>query len=215
MFQPQNLEVGRLCLRTPIPEIAVAAKYLDEAVSAHISGQTTAAERLIELANIPTIREWTESLWGKASPYVQYRLVTNAPPILKRKQRGESRMPSLEEQRLMHLRDGYHCRFCGIPVIRQQVRDRIRKLYPTVLPWGRANTTQHAAFQAMWAQYDHVLPHARGGSSDLDNVVVTCAPCNYGRMDYVLEELGLSDPRGREPSRSTWDGLERLLEYLK
>jgi hypothetical protein len=212
MSQTQNPVVGRPCLRTPIPEITVAAQYLDEAVSAHFSNQTRVAERLIDLANLPAIREWTESLWGKASPYVQYRSVVGAPSILEGAQYERLRMPSSALQQLLHLRDGYHCRFCGIPVARKQIRDRLRKLYPTVLPWGRTNLTQHAAFQAMWAQYDHVLPYARGGNSDLDNMVVTCAPCNFGRMNYILEEVGLADPRTREPIHSTWDGLERLIQ---
>jgi HNH endonuclease len=64
--------------------------------------------------------------------------------------------------------------------------------------------------QAIWLQYDHLLPHARGGSSDLSNIVVTCAPCNNGRCNLTIEEVGLSDPRLREPIRSTWDGLERV-----
>ena len=63
---------------------------------------------------------------------------------------------------------------------------------------------------AMWAQYDHILPYARGGTSNLDNIVVACAPCNFGRMNYTLEEVGLTDPRLREPVRSTWGGLENF-----
>jgi len=206
------LVVGRLCLRSPIPEIAAAAQYLDEAVSAHMTNQRELAENLIDMANMPAIRAWTESLWGKASPYVQYRTVLGAPPISRGPQLGRPRMPSPAEQGLLHIRDGYHCRFCGIPVIRAKIRDRLRKLYPTSLQWGRKNLTQHAAFQAMWAQYDHVLPYARGGENNCDNLVITCAPCNFGRMNYLLEEVGLADPRNREPIRSTWDGLERLLQ---
>jgi hypothetical protein len=212
MSQAQNPALGRPFLREPIPEIAIAAQLLEEGVSAHIANQPKVAERLINMANLPVIREWTESLWGKASPYVQYRAVVGAPPILSGAQRERLRMPSSAEQKLMHVRDGYHCRFCGIPVVRKQIRDRLRKLYPTALPWGRTNMTQHAAFQAMWAQYDHVLPYARGGNSTLDNMIVTCAPCNFGRMNYILEEVGLADPRGREPIGSKWDGLERLLQ---
>lgn len=82
--------------------------------------------------------------------------------------------------------------------------------YPQLRIWGRNNKDQHAAFQAMWAQYDHVLPYTRGGSNELDNLVVTCAPCNFGRMQYTLEEVGLLDPRSRAPVRSSWDGLERF-----
>ena len=62
----------------------------------------------------------------------------------------------------------------------------------------------------MWLQYDHLLPHARGGGSDLDNLLITCAPCNYARWNYTLAEVGLLDPRTRERVRSTWDGLERF-----
>ena len=209
--QPSEPLINRLCLRAPIPEIAGAADYLDKAVSAHLSGQPELARDYINRANMPAIREWTESLWGKNSPYVQYRRVQNAPIVLHRSQRTLLRMPTLAEKQILHSRDGYHCRFCGVPIIRKEVRDRLRKLYPSALPWPNNNTMQHAAFQAMWVQYDHILPHARGGNNDLQNIVVTCAPCNYGRMNYALEEVGLADPRLRAPVRSTWDGLERLL----
>ena len=120
------------------------------------------------------------------------------------------RMPTSEDRRILHQRDGYHCRFCGIPLIRREIRQRFCKLYPRVPIWGKKNIDQHAAFQAMWAQYDHVVPHAYGGGNDLANLVVTCAPCNFGRMELTLEEANLLDPRAREPVRSSWDGLERL-----
>jgi len=100
-------------------------------------------------------------------------------------------------------------------VIRKEVRDRFRKLYPDEVPWGKTNKDAHAAFQAMWAQYDHILPRSRGGGSELSNIVITCAPCNFGRGDYILEEFGLIDPRTRNPIQSPWDGLERLLHHAK
>jgi len=81
---------------------------------------------------------------------------------------------------------------------------------PKLSVGGRTNASQHRAFQALWVQYDHLLPHARGGDNSLDNMVITCAPCNFGRGDYTLEKMGLNDPRTRDPVRSTWDGLERF-----
>ena len=205
-----STHMPRLCLREPIPEIAEAARYLDAAVSAHLDGQMTVAEDLIRKADMPAIREWTESLWGVNSPYVRFRVVENAPPHLPNEQKVKVRMPTTAEKRALHERDGYHCRFCGIPVIRATIRERIKKAYPNALSWGRKNTEQHPAFQAMWLQYDHVLPHARGGNNDLENILITCAPCNYGRWNRILEEVGLIDPRLREPVRSHWDGLERF-----
>jgi 5-methylcytosine-specific restriction endonuclease McrA len=201
---------SRQCLRKPIPEIADAARLLDEAVTAHLTGRRDVTAELIRLANMPVLRDYTESLWGAKSPYVQYRAVPDAPPGLAKDQRVKVRMPSAAEKAALYRRDGYHCRFCGIPVIRGEVRKRIRSAYPDALRWGPTNVEQHAAFQLMWAQYDHVLPHARGGNNELDNVLITCAPCNFGRWHYTLEEVGVLDPRTRKPVQSTWDGLERF-----
>jgi hypothetical protein len=204
--------VGLPYLRAPIAEIAIAANYLDEAVSAHMSNLNGQAEDLIRRADMASVRDWAESLLcGRSSPYVHYRRVPDSPAKLERAQRMQFRMPTAEERRTLHLRDGYHCRFCGIPVIRKEIRERLRKLYPRLSLWGRTNPECHATLLATWAQYDHILPHSRGGDNDLRNIVVTCAPCNFGRMSRTLEEVGLADPRTREPVVSDWDGLERLL----
>jgi 5-methylcytosine-specific restriction endonuclease McrA len=140
---------------------------------------------------------------------VKYR-PSAALPNLPIGQRLKHRMPTADEKRALHVRDGYHCRFCGIPVIRKEVRERIRAAYPQALRWGKRNTEAHTAFQAMWSQYDHLIPCARGGTTELSNLVVTCAPCNPARMNYSPEEVGLIDPRTSEPVRSGWDGLERF-----
>jgi len=206
---PASLSTNRLCLREPIPEIFEAASLLDQAVTAHLNGERDAADKLIRQADMPAIRAWTESLWGTASPYVMFRTVPGAPPSIPKAERLDVRMPNTQERQALIERDGFHCRFCGIPVIRTEIRQRIRKDYPDALYWGGKNSEQHAAFQALWVQYDHLLPHARGGDNDLNNLVITCGPCNYARWNYTLEEVGLADPRLREPVRSSWDGLER------
>ncbi|MCO5411113.1 HNH endonuclease [Ralstonia mojiangensis] len=207
-----DVSLHRQCLREPIPEIFDAARYLDAAVSAHLAGHRDLADQLIRLADMPPIREWTESIWGAQSPHVQLRPQIDAPPHLPADQRTKLRMPTLAEKRQLHVRDGYHCRVCSIPVIRQEVRQRLRDAYPSAVQWEGRNAEQHAAFQAMWVQYDHVIPHARGGTNDADNMLITCAPCNYGRMNYTFAEVGLTDPRTRHPIQSTWDGLERLMQ---
>jgi len=200
------------CLRDPIPEIYDAARYLDAAVSAHIEGNFELAAELIRASDKPELREWTESLWGTNSPYVEKRTVPNAPPHLPKEERVKVRMPNAAEKAALHARDGFHCRFCGIPVVRKEVRDFFKEKYPELSIWGSKNIEQHPAFQLMWLQYDHVLPHARGGNNDVENVVITCASCNYGRCDSLVEEVGLESPFAHEPIKSTWDGLERVLK---
>lgn len=202
----------RKCFREPIPEITTAARMLNDAVSEHVAGRFARAEELIYSSDIRAIRDWTESIWGANSPYVVVNELDTDSCELANAERVPVRMPSAEEKRQLIDRDGFHCRFCEIPVIRRRIRTAIRTAYPNALPWGRKNEEQHAAFQAMWLQYDHLLPHARGGENSLGNIVITCAPCNFGRMNYLLEEVGLADPFSRDPTPSNWDGLERFVQ---
>lgn len=197
------------CFRDPIPEIAEAARHLDAAVSAHLAGDAQTAGQLIRIADIPSIRDWTESILGRKSPYVRF-LGAPKPGVVAR---CPQRMPTALEKRQLHQRDGYHCRFCGIPVIRSETRARIMRAYPGDLGWGKRNRERHAAFFAMWVQYDHLVPHAKGGTNSLENIVVTCAACNYGRGGYTLAEVGLGNPLERAAVQSNWDGLERFTRH--
>lgn len=198
----------RVCFRDAIPDIAEAAALLDAAVTAHLLGDAAQAEALIRRADMPPVAAWVESILGKNSPYVVIH--SSGTPSLASAHRVAARMPNAQERCQLHARDGFHCRFCGIPVIRPEVRERIRRAYPQALRWGKRNAERHAAFFALWAQYDHLLPHAQGGGNELSNIVVTCAACNYGRGGYTLAEVGLAHPLERPPVRSAWDGLERF-----
>ena len=197
----------RLSLSEPISQLKDAARYLDAAVSAHLHGDRDLADRLLRVADMLEIRHWTKSIWANSDIHVRFR---SSEPTLAKELRAKERMPSQADKERVHARDGYNCRFCGMPVVRSHVRKRIRDAYPDAVNWGAKEITQHAAFQAMWAQYDHVVPHARGGTNDLNNLVLTCAPCNFGRAGYSLHEVGVSDPRDRLPLQSQWDGLERF-----
>lgn len=202
---------SRKCFREPIEEIFKASEYLENAITFHQNGEFNKANELILKADIPKIRDWTESLWGKNSVYINYRELVNSPPILKKEERIETRMPNQTLKSKIIERDGYNCAFCGTPVIRSEIRNYIKNLYPNALKWGRKNIDQHSAFQAMWLQYDHLLPHSRGGNNDFNNIVITCAPCNFGRMQYTLEEVGLENPLHRKPIKTKWTGLERII----
>jgi hypothetical protein len=206
----------RRCLLEPIQEILEAARLLDQAANAHLVGDTRLAQALIRQADMPAIAGWTDSIWGRHNQDVlRIRMVAGAPPVLPLAERPRPRAPTSEAKRAIVKRDGYHCRFCGIAVIDKTIRTLLRGAYPDALRWGRSNAEQHAAFQCMWLQYDHVLPNGRGGASSEDNLVVTCAPCNFGRMERTLDEVGLKDPRLNDIKPSKWDGLERIRTWLK
>ena len=198
----------RDCLLAPVPEIAQAAEFLNGAVTAHIEGRFDDADRLIREANMKAIFDWTEMLWGKDSQK-RWRVTKSEPRMVASPKRG--RIPDAVKEKLLK-ENGYHCSYCGIPLVSGKVRERIRKAYSNALPWGGANEDKHYAFQAMDVQFDHIIPSSHHGLSDFTNLVVTCAPCNCGRMGLSLEEAGLNDPRNRAktPIFPSWDGLERF-----
>lgn len=181
---------------------------MDSAAQAHASGDREAAIRLLAAADDVEVRAYTEMVWGKGGrKRFGFVKVANPAPLLAKADRPVPRMPTKETCAKLIARDGFHCRFCGIPVIGVETRQLLCKIYPEAVSWGKTNLSQHAALQCMWLQFDHVLPNGRGGSSDIENMVITCAPCNFGRMEYTLEEARLSDPRD-EFRRDTWDGYK-------
>lgn len=198
----------RNCLREPIPEILEAADALKHAVDLHNQGNAERANYAFARANCTKVREWTESIWGIGwAANLKLRTIADGPPTLKKEERISVRMPNVAQRASLIARDGYHCRFCGIPVVPDSIRKQIAKIYPVSVPWARHKFGQHAGFQAMWMQFDHVLAHARGGDNSPENVIITCAPCNFAKFNYTLDELGLVDPRTRPAIQSDWIGL--------
>ena len=213
--QDPDFLAPRLCFREPIKEIFYAAELLDRAVNAHLAGSRREAGRLIAEADMQSVWDWTESIWGKENPEIhRRRKVKGALGTLDENERDPKKKPGKDLKQALIERDGYRCRFCGIPVICKEIRKAMHKLYEDELPWNRyKNTEQHAAFQCMWMQFDHLLPHSRGGRTELANLVITCAPCNFGRMANTLEEVGLIDPLTRPVTKTDWDGLERFTNH--
>ena len=205
----------RRCMRESIKEIFHVAELLDRAVDAHLRNDWKTASQLLREADMPEVRAWTESLWGgkQENPeqwrYHRWREIQG---IGKPEPKVYDRMPTKKHQLEIIARDGYNCRFCGIPVIPFEIRKAITTAYPDAAYWrSQKNLDQHAALQCLWLQFDHILPHCWGGDSVPDNIVITCAPCNYGRGNWRLEEVGLIDPRERPVYRTSWDGLVRFL----
>jgi 5-methylcytosine-specific restriction endonuclease McrA len=211
-----SLSEARRCLREPVADLFVAASLLSAAADAELNGDSALCADLLSQSDLTALDDWIESLWGKVRPDIhRFREVPGSPLHLAKSDRDGDRSPSAALKRAVIDRDGHHCRFCGIPVIRREIRNRWKKRQPVALRWGRRNIECHAAFKSLWLQYDHVLPWTRGGRTDLENLIITCSGCNFGRMEWTLDEAGLLDPRTRThdatwPGNMDWDGLERL-----
>jgi 5-methylcytosine-specific restriction endonuclease McrA len=210
MPPPSAVNDLRHCNKAPIREIFDAWQTLSQAVDAHLAGDTGRAMALLGEANSPAVCAWTNPTWGRPRLNVRHWHPSNDTRVVPSESRHSLRHPTDAVKQAALTRDGFRCRYCGIPVIHAEIRKLAHRLYPDAVPWGRNLDEQHAAFQCMWLQFDHVVPHSHGGPSTLDNIVVTCALCNYGKDCYTLAQLGLTDPRTRPPEPGVWDGLERL-----
>jgi len=128
-------------------------------------------------------------------------------------QRASLRMPGQALEQAIFRRDGWRCRFCGCRVISRKARLALARLYPEEARWGKTfHEQKHCALGSLVASLDHILPHSRGGTNEEENLVTACTPCQFGRNQWTLAEVGFTDPRGREPIVDEWDGLLRILK---
>lgn len=220
MFQAKFDRDGmRDCFLPPLDEIFEAAMLLNEAVEAHMADERDRADFLIRKADISIIGAWLDSIWlgGARSPIRAVQKIADLPPLLIKGERHVPRDAPRKMKRDLVGRDGHHCRFCSIPLVRPEVRKELNRLYPRAARWTSVREIdQHRGLQVLWLQYDHVVVHSRGGQTSMENMVVACAACNFGRDRFMLEEVGLRDPRlhVRKPTwinRLSWDGLETIL----
>lgn len=198
-------------IKEPVPQIFEAWDFLSQAVDAHLSGDRVTAELLFKKADIREVWEWLNPGWSRPDLHVivpePHGDTLTVPKHLRDPDRNIA--PIIRAAVLQ--RDGYQCRYCGIPVIDAKIRKLAHRIYPDAVPWEPYDVTkQHSAFACFWLQFDHVVPHSHGGRSSLDNVVISCALCNFGKDKYTLRQLNLKDPRLTSPAASTWDGLARF-----
>ena len=112
-------------------------------------------------------------------------------------------------------RDGYRCRYCGNKLIDQDIlRGFAKALDSPIFTRGTTNLTSHAVIHIAWPVADHVVPWSRGGETSMDNLVASCAPCNYGKADFTIEQIGISNPLNRPALVDEWDGLRSLAAAL-
>ena len=201
----ENFSV-RTCLLPATPEHELAADMLSEAADAILAGNTDLARQLIARTDMPSLHDHARRVMD-GHHTTRRKTVTSRMPgkIIK----ATTRMPPREVTRRTFLRDGWRCRFCDCRVVSPRARDAMRSAVPGALRWSKREGF-HGAFLAMSASLDHVLPHSAGGTNELDNLVTACWSCQFGRGHYLLEEVGLSDPRERIPASGGWDGLERV-----
>ena len=86
-------------------------------------------------------------------------------------------------------------------------------MFPDRFPVDDGWTVQgtHPAYSLLSATFDHVVAVTQGGKTDLNNLVTACWPCNSGKSNYSVEEVGYEL---LPASNSDWDGLTGIYPEL-
>ncbi len=200
----------RTCFRTPTAAVWETVASFARAADALLAGNYDETVLHIGKAERADILAWGVPVMSTVNPeIIRWRPIDES--TLPEHGRIGSCKPNPKLLDAMYHRDGWRCRFCGTPVIVPKARTRIGELLPGTFRWTNAHG-DHAGFEVLSGVADHVQPHSRSGLTSLDNLVTCCAPCNYGRGTAFLDEMGLIDPRTREPYPADgWDGLTRVL----
>jgi hypothetical protein len=156
-------------------------------------------------AKAETIRTICEALSGRGGSEAsaiarrEYPFVP-APPAVSRKY--------TEAQALsVFVRDGFVDRYSGDLLVFPPVLRVLTALLPDDFPFHR-NWKMEETHQAYWELFptlDHVVPVARGGRDDEDNLVSTSMLRNSAKANSTLEELGWSLHPPGDVKR--WDGM--------
>ncbi|WP_158933257.1 HNH endonuclease [Acidisphaera sp. S103] len=214
MSTPIDFLAPRTCFLTPIPELDEAADLLSQAADGLLAGNPAFARDLIKRADMPAVRAYASSVMGRISTDIhRYRTIAGLPDIVARPNKTKIRRLQPLEEMAVFERDGFRCRYCDCRVVISQARRIMMLAAPEELPWGARDKDRHAAFYALTAVADHFVPHARGGTSEPGNLITTCQPCNYGKGDSLVEQVGLINPWARPPICDDWDGLRRMLSH--
>ena len=97
-------------------------------------------------------------------------------------------------------RDNFRCRYCSQTVFSKKKLQVMRNsLGDEYFRIGKTNRTRNGYYLTLCATLDHVLPHSLGGRTNPDTLVTSCWPCNYGKMNWTLDQIGLESPFLREP----------------
>ena len=110
-------------------------------------------------------------------------------------------------------RDNFKCRYCSDHVIPKKV---FKKAHSVIgagdLPLGRTNLTRSGFYLIFVATLDHVTPWSLGGRTDDSNLVTSCWSCNYGKANYTVEQIGISNPFKAMTEQDPEKRVERLLD---
>ena len=131
----------------------------------------------------------------------------------------EERKPFTEDFKTELLwRDGFIDRYSTTreklihPMVLRILSECMQDEFPYDSHWNMKTT--HIAYYQLYPSFDHIRPHARGGTNEKDNLVCTSFLRNMAKGGFTIEELGWKvQPEG---NHNEWDGMTKwFMEYVE
>ena len=94
---------------------------------------------------------------------------------------------------------------------------RYSKIPKRDVKFSRSNIYQHYNRKCCYcgnsvssseASWDHLVPRARGGTTEWSNIVLSCKPCNARKADKTPAEAGMT--LLVQPSKPQWKGVRTI-----
>lgn len=215
----------RRCLIEPPVEIFAALRDLEACADALLRQDAAVAAEFFNKADDDAVRRYTSiAQGGYPDPVVNKQLKVEGAKIwgasvlppsgYEDRPKRAQREPHAHLEAAVIARDGYFCRYCGVPVIDKKICNAMLKHFSPTGEIPSSNASYNASLLAAKFVCDHIFPYQLGGENELANLVACCGTCNYGKGAYTLEQLQLADPliaRCPPPDGfENWDGLTRL-----
>lgn len=127
----------------------------------------------------------------------------------------ETRTMSHYEKLKIFIKDGFIDRYTGkrlfFPNVLRIISMELGNSFPYHSNWKMSHC--HIAYWEMFPTYDHIIPIARGGKDEPNNIVTTSQMINSSKSGFLVEEIGLTI---LSPGKiSDWDGMIHwYLDYV-
>jgi hypothetical protein len=186
-----------------------------EAVTQFFNGYRNDCINTLAKIRTDEMSDWYIEHGQMSGKHRAYELGLPVPEQVPDSRRDSLRAPKKYESQVF-LRDGFRCRYCGIRLVSNQVLNTfIKSLNSTCFVKGPRNIDTHGIVIIFNPVADHVTPWNLGGMTNLDNLVASCGPCNYGKDRFTIEQIGIENPFLRNPVVDSWDGLLSQLKRIK
>ena len=190
-------------------------EFLARAVRQYVSGNRPACLSTLTNNRGDEMRDWYIE-HGQTSGGHRARVLKLPEPVTVLPSERDSPYigPKLEDK--VFGRDGYRCRYCGIKLVSNRVlKALIAALKTKAFRRGGPNNETQGFLCAFFPSADHVIPRSIGGKTDMSNLITSCVPCNFGKANYTIEQIGIENPFLREAIEDGWNGLTPELSGIK